>query len=590
MNSQILQAEYGLAQSSTSFSWSTLYNPRHDPVAQEVVGGIRPQFTSELKVFQSSLICPERDSNESRTPHREKAHGCVLFVGGSVWAMDWAPPFTDSMDGAEGFLALATMPSGHEETQIRTRDNSKSLIQVWKVFVDSQQESVIDRSYAPSLEYTFGVDCGIALALSWCPARCSRTTFRLGIFAAATSSGHILVYSVPSSSVPHDNNKFVSLHTETQGFHLTHGPLFSLLVNEGYPTCLSWSPGEAEPWVAAGTTAGSIFLLPLLPELLEKQEGGDACVEETWRQSVYEGVREAHASEAAAVTCLSWCSSGSFATGGIDGKVKLWSIENLNWPIFVQSVSKGTWVTSLVWVDGGSKRQAAQGRKSKGGSQSDEGRPAIVFTLDDGRVGTLAIKQMVQRWIFAREFTFWDSIFDEATDVLLLASSEGTMLEMPLGLLDPVHLPLPTSFLMAELAMRQNVMELRVSNAPDRLSRSLKQRFEACPQVERRIRTAARSTDADSFKTADRLGKDGQKKGNEKGKQKSPAAGKKRKQEEEDEGAIQDLKPQVEAQGEQRRLSFPPAQVALHRIRLFQGRLQAVAAAGRSGIVTCLNR
>ena len=73
--------------------------------------------------------------------HREKAHGCVLFVGGSVWAMDWAPPLTDSMDSVggrqdmggkseiclqvEGFLALATMPSGHEETQIRTRDNSK---------------------------------------------------------------------------------------------------------------------------------------------------------------------------------------------------------------------------------------------------------------------------------------------------------------------------------------------------------------------------------------------------------------------------------------------------------------------------------
>ena len=103
-------------------------------------------------------------------------------------------------------------------------------------------------------------------------------------------------------------------------------------------------------------------------------------------------------------------SSGSFATGGIDGKVKLWSFENLDWPIFVQSVSKGTWVTSLVWVDGGSKRQAAQGRKSKGGSQSEEGRPAIVFTLDDGRVGTLAMKQMVQRWIFAREFTLWDSM------------------------------------------------------------------------------------------------------------------------------------------------------------------------------------
>ena len=43
----------------------------------------------------------------------------------------------------------------------------------------------------------------------------------------------------------------------------------------------------------------------------------------------------------------------------------------------------------------------------------------------------------------------------------------------------------------------------------------------------------------------------------------------------EEEDVVQDLKPQVEAQGEQRRLSFPPAQVALHRIRLFQGKLGA---------------
>eukprot|EP00960_Hanusia_phi_P052345 761405-Hanusia_phi.AAC.3 len=117
------------------------------------------------------------------------------------------------------------------------------------------------------------------------------------------------------------------------------------------------------------------------------------------RESLWGGAEEAGGSEL-------------FATGGIDGKVKLWSTENLNWPIFVQSVSKGTWVTSLVWLEGGGgKRQAGQGRRSKGGLQSEEGRPALVFTLDDGRVGTLAIKQTVQRWIFAREFAIWDSTY-----------------------------------------------------------------------------------------------------------------------------------------------------------------------------------
>eukprot|EP00960_Hanusia_phi_P052346 761405-Hanusia_phi.AAC.4 len=147
------------------------------------------------------------------------------------------------------------------------------------------------------------------------------------------------------------------------------------------------------------------------------------------------------------------------------------------------------------------------------------------------------------------------------------------MLEMPLGHLDPVHFPLATSFLMARLCARQEGLELRLSGAPDRLRSSLKQRFESSPQVDHRIRTTARSADADSFKNADRLGKDGVKKGTGKGKQSYSA--KKRKleeeEEEEEEGALQDLKPQVDAQGHQSKLSFPPLHAAFHRIRLYPG-------------------
>ena len=102
------------------------------------------------------------------------------------------------------------------------------------------------------------------------------------------------------------------------------------------------------------------------------------------------------------------------------------------------NLGKKGWVTSLTWM--GSFPRAPPSRDGEAGAAQArvavadshgavlDGRPAVLFTLDDGKVAVLSVKSGSVRYVFARPFLFWDCLWVEETGMVLLASSEGRLL------------------------------------------------------------------------------------------------------------------------------------------------------------------
>jgi hypothetical protein len=127
----------------------------------------------------------------------------------------------------------------------------------------------------------------------------------------------------------------------------------------------------------------------------------------------------------------------------------------------VQSGRKG-WITSVTWLpDLSAPPSPASQARNTGGAQVQggggravyQGRPCVVVTQDDGRVGIMSVKTGSLRYLFARPFVFWHTAWLAHSSELLLASSEGEVLKI---LLDDATiasaLPVPQAHLL--LAVR----------------------------------------------------------------------------------------------------------------------------------------
>ena len=127
----------------------------------------------------------------------------------------------------------------------------------------------------------------------------------------------------------------------------------------------------------------------------------------------------------------------------------------------VTSGGKG-WVTSLAAMPAlqptpPAHTRAANGRGAPvahsdggGGREVYDGRPCVAVGLDDGRMVLLSLQTGSCRSLFARPFLFWDACWLPSSSRLLLASSEGSILEM---LLDDDTLMRGLSLLEAHMLM-----------------------------------------------------------------------------------------------------------------------------------------
>jgi len=115
----------------------------------------------------------------------------VMFAGGPVWALAWAPvPDTERQQ----YLAVAVHPDMEQTHEMASVYKYDSLIQIWAFgYLDN-----IEPNSGSSPKFVMGLahSRGAVWALQWCPSGCYQDS-RLGLLAAASSDGSVAIYSVP---------------------------------------------------------------------------------------------------------------------------------------------------------------------------------------------------------------------------------------------------------------------------------------------------------------------------------------------------------------------------------------------------------
>ncbi|XP_029902818.1 general transcription factor 3C polypeptide 2 isoform X2 [Myripristis murdjan] len=147
---------------------------------------------------------------ESVAPHPQR-WDMFLYAGGPVWAMEWCPSPDDAT--AKQYVALACHRGMDDQHFANKKYTEPGLIQLWdlgKLEYDNSPES------KPVLAYGLAQDKGFIWHLKWCPAgawelpSCSRKAPfmpRLGLLAAATSTGVVTIYSLPHPDALLNNKK-----------------------------------------------------------------------------------------------------------------------------------------------------------------------------------------------------------------------------------------------------------------------------------------------------------------------------------------------------------------------------------------------
>ncbi|KAJ1468107.1 hypothetical protein T484DRAFT_1920784 [Baffinella frigidus] len=156
------------------------------------------------------------------------------------------------------------------------------------------------------------------------------------MLAAARGDGVVSLYGVPELERGAGGGGVVLVRVRA---------IAELTLREGHATCLQWG-GASDALLAAGTSNGDTWVLPWGARAAavggggEEEAGGD------------DGAVVLAAGDGTAVRCLRWCggSGAMLATGGVDGKVRVWAVASPSWPIAHMTLTRRAWVTSLCWL------------------------------------------------------------------------------------------------------------------------------------------------------------------------------------------------------------------------------------------------
>ncbi|XP_071386680.1 general transcription factor 3C polypeptide 2 isoform X1 [Centroberyx affinis] len=279
-----------------------------------------------------------------------------LYAGGPVWAMEWCP----TPDGAPAtqYVALACHRGMDDQHFANEKYAGSGLVQLWdlgKLEYDNRPES------QPALAYGLAQDKGFIWHLKWCPAgawelpSCSRKAPflpRLGLLAAATSTGVVTIYSLPHPDALHTSKTLPKSEEAGQPLHIYQAEgVITLKLGSfrapheeksGQVLSMDWLPDKPHNIMAIGFYDGVVGLWDLSTKssLLRVRDADRSLALLPYRCFL------AHDN---AVRALAFCPASSrnlLATAGDDRMVKTWDLKRIYEPITVQ---KRHLTTEVYW-------------------------------------------------------------------------------------------------------------------------------------------------------------------------------------------------------------------------------------------------
>ncbi|XP_034435734.1 general transcription factor 3C polypeptide 2 isoform X2 [Hippoglossus hippoglossus] len=269
----------------------------------------------------------------------------LLYAGGPVWAMEWCP----TPDGAPAtqYIAVACHRGMDDQHYVNKTYTGPGLIQLWDV---GKMEYNSSPDSQPALAYGLAQDKGFIWNLKWCPAggwelpSCGRKAPflpRLGLLAAASSSGVVTIYSLPHPAALHSNKKLPDSGDANQQLPIYKADAVLTLKlgslkaprheNSGQVLSMDWLPEKPHNIIAIGFYDGVVGLWDLSTKstLLQMRESDGSLTLLPFRCLL------AHDH---AVRALAFCpaSRNLLVTAGEDRYMKTWDLKRLDHPVTVQ--------------------------------------------------------------------------------------------------------------------------------------------------------------------------------------------------------------------------------------------------------------
>ncbi|XP_073979664.1 uncharacterized protein isoform X3 [Rhodnius prolixus] len=268
-------------------------------------------YWSHLKLFESRILSERM---------------CIMFTGGPVWGLAWAPGSTDVQ-----YLAVSTHLSMHSNFRMGSVHAGPGVVQIWALRNLNNFGNTSDGQV--KLEYVFCHDYGGCWALEWCPAGCQDDT-RIGLLAIATTSGVIPLFAVPTPQ-----GLSAALNSENVKHYKPEPALLlklSPFVNSQC-TRLSWSKVKPHRSIVAGFTNGVIGVWDLNSQSVLLRSGNTLYPYKTF---------SAHHSNITGL-CLSPASETYLVSSALDKTVKFWDLNDTTAP---HTIHRRGLVNDVAWM------------------------------------------------------------------------------------------------------------------------------------------------------------------------------------------------------------------------------------------------
>ncbi|XP_067840540.1 general transcription factor 3C polypeptide 2 [Heptranchias perlo] len=300
-----------------------------------------PMFKVKREGLREDPITQRLRRFQSLPPHKER-WDVNFFVGGPVWCLEWCP--TPEGSAACQYAAIYCNKGMDDRHKLMNQHVEPTLLQIWQLG-DFQQEKCPQMNAA--LAYGIATDYGCIWDMKWCPSgawELPETTrkrpqmARLGMLAAAFSTGKVVVYSLPH---PESLNMYKMKHLKASS---VQGPIickvqcnvileigsvqFSGSSQCGQCFCLDWMPSEEHEYLAAGFYDGTVALWNLnTKSLLLRVRQGDGTLKV---YPFHSFVAHDHA-----VKAIAWSKAHSnfLVTASPDRKIKFWDLRRTYQPV-----------------------------------------------------------------------------------------------------------------------------------------------------------------------------------------------------------------------------------------------------------------
>lgn len=273
----------------------------------------------------------------------------TFFTGGPVWAMEWCPIpmqvcLSENTPPSE-YLAVSTHHNMDDTFCVPQCYSFPNIIQIW----DCGNLSSSNLYQSPKLALGIGHNYGTVWSMAWCPSGAydidtkvsqdsKNSHRRMGLLAAAFSSGNVHVFSVPFPDVlkSHEQKDKLPIYQSQPSLTLTNN-----FTEPSQCTRVTWYQGQGHGFIAAGYCNGMVALWDLvtLPPLLWDSQQRTLKPFQCF---------QAHLTVVSALSFSPEYDGRFFMTGSHDRGVKFWDMEDLSAPM---THHRRGYVTDGVWLN-----------------------------------------------------------------------------------------------------------------------------------------------------------------------------------------------------------------------------------------------